>query len=62
MVPTFFSGRSLPFLTFSIILKKKKLKKICAEDLLLRNYYYVLRKGRIGTWIQVCVFFKANSS
>ena len=47
---TFF-GRSLPFLILSIILKKKK---ICTWEVLIISHI-LFRKGRIGTWIEVCV-------
>ena len=42
---TFF-GRSLPFLTLSIIFKNKK-------NLCVRSFHILLKKGRISTWIQV---------
>ena len=52
VAPTFFFGRSLPFLILSIILNNKK-------NLYVRNFnyfsYVLFRKGRIGTLIQVCV-------
>ena len=49
--PHFFFGRSLPFLTLSIILKNKK---ICAWEVSIISHIR-FKKGRIGTWIQVCV-------
>ena len=51
VTPTFFFGRSLPFLTLFIILKNKK--NLCVGSF---NYFsYAIKKGRIGTWMQVCV-------
>ena len=59
----FFFGRSLPFLTFSIILKNKK--KNCAWEVLIISH--ILLKG--SNWFMdtgvrdlEVVFFKANSS
>ena len=49
--PNFFFGRSLPFLTLYIILKNKK--KSVWEVLIISHI--LLKKGRIGTWIQVWV-------
>ena len=49
--PHFFFGRSLPFLTLSIILKNKK---ICVWEVLIISHI-LLKKGGIGTWIQVYV-------
>ena len=49
--PHFFFGRSFPFLTLSIILKNKK---ICAWEVSIISHI-LFKKGRIGTWIQVCV-------
>ena len=48
--PHFFFDRSLPFLTLFMILKKK----ICVWEVLIISHI-LLKKGRIGTWIQVCV-------
>ena len=56
--PHFFFGRSLSFLTLSIILKNKK-QKICAWEVLIISHI-LLKKGRIGTWIQVCVTWKLS--
>ena len=62
--PHFFFGRSLPFLTLSIILNNNK--NLCVGSF---NYflYTIKKKGRIGTLILgvrdlEVVFFKANSS
>ena len=48
--PTFFSGRSLPFLILSIMLKNKT--KICTWKVLIISHI-LFRKGWIGTWIEV---------
>ena len=54
VTPTFFSGRSLPFLTLFIILKNKK--NLCGGSF---NYFsYTIDHEKwveFGTWIQVCV-------
>ena len=63
MTPTFFFGRSLPFLTLSIILKNKK--TLCVGSF---NYFsYTIKKG--SNWYRdtgvrdfEVGFFKANSS
>ena len=62
MTPTFFSGRSLPFLTLSIILKNQK--NLCVGSF---NYLsYTIKKG--SNWYMdtglrdlEVAFFKANS-
>ena len=64
VTPTFFFGRSLPFLTLSIILKKQK-KHLCMGSF---NYFsYTIKMG--SNWYMDTVvrdlevaFFKANSS
>ena len=48
--PHFFFGRSLPFMILSIIVKKK----FCTWDILIISHI-LFKRGRIGTWIQVCV-------
>ena len=61
--PHFFFGRSLPFLTLSILLKNKK--NLCLESF---NYFsYTIKKG--SNWYMdiavrdlEVVVFKANSS
>ena len=72
VTPTFFFGRSLPFLTLFIILKNKK---ICVWEVLIiikYNYYLLLniiiiKKGSnwymdTGVRDLEVVFFKATSS
>ena len=54
VTPTFFFGRLLRFLTLFIILKNKK---ICTWEVLIISHI-LLKKGRIGTWIQACVTYK----
>ena len=49
--PYFFFGRLLPFLTLSVIPKNKK---ISVWEVLIISHI-LLKNGRIGTWIQVCV-------
>ena len=56
--PTFFFGRSLPFLILSIILVKQK--NICSWEVLIISHI-LCKLGRIGTWIQVCVTLKLHS-
>ena len=52
VTPTFF-GRSLPFPTLSILLKKTKKKSVHVGSF---NFFsYTIKKGSNGTWIQVCV-------
>ena len=53
--PHFFFGRLLRFPTLFIILKNKK-KSVCVEVLIISHI--LLKKGQIGTWIQVCVTYK----
>ena len=53
VTPTFSFSRSLLFLTLFIILKNKK---YVWEVLIISHI--LLKKGRIGTWIQVCVTYK----
>ena len=48
--PHVYFGRSLPFLT---LYHAKKQKKSVWEVLIISHI--LLKKGRIGTWIQVCV-------
>ena len=63
MTPTFFFGRSLPFLVLSIILKNKK--NLCVGSF---NYFsYTIKKWSnwymdTGVRDLEVVFFKANSS
>ena len=61
--PHFFFGRSLPFLTLSIILKNKK--KLCVGS--FNDFSYTVKKGSnwyldTGERDLEVVFFKANSS
>ena len=63
VTPTFFFGRSLPFLTLFIILKNKK---ICVWEVLIISHI-LLKKGSnwymdTGVRDLEVVFFKANSS
>ena len=51
---TFFSADHFVFRLFSSYLKTKK---ICVWEVLIISHI-LLKKGRIGTWIQACVTYK----
>ena len=65
MTPTFFFGRSLPFLTLSIVLKNQK--NLCVGSFNYLSYATGIKKGSnwymdTGVRDLEVVFFKANSS
>ena len=63
VTPTFFFGRSLPFLILSVILKNKK---ICMWEVLIISHYTVHKRSNLCIDTSVCdlgaAFFKVNST